>query len=378
MSITTHNAAGVLDTPLVLPSGATIKNRLVKAATQWHQHPTPPAQLTAMRAYLVNKYKRPMEAGEAPEPVVGARDALVEVHAAGVNLLDAKIRDGEFKVFLPYKAPFILGHDVAGVVSRIGSGVTRVSVGDEIYARVRDGRVGTFAERIAVHEDDLAIKPASLSMAEAASVPLVALTAWQALVTKANLRRGQKALIHAGSGGVGTYAIQLAKHLGATVATTTGTGNVDWVRELGVDTVIDYRTQDFEAVIHDYDVVLDSQSGDTLAKSLRVLKPGGIAIGIAGPPDPDFARQLGKRFPLMPVMALLSLKTRRSARRLGVRYSFLFMRASGAELDEITKLIDSGDLRPIVDRTYPFDEARQALAHVERGRSKGKVVITMR
>jgi NADPH:quinone reductase-like Zn-dependent oxidoreductase len=331
-----------------------------------------------MKAYLVNKYKHPIQAGEAPEPTVEARDVLVEVHAAGVNLIDAKIRDGEFKAFLPYKAPFTLGHDVAGVVSRVGSAVTRAGAGDEVYARVRDGRIGTFAQRIAVHEDDLAIKPASLSMLEAASVPLVALTAWQALVEKANLRRGQKVLIHAGSGGVGTYAIQLAKHLGATVATTTGTGNLDWVRELGADTVIDYRTQDFEAIIHDYDVVLDSQSGDTLAKSLRVLKPGGIAIGIAGPPDPAFARQLGKRFPLLPVMALLSWKTRRAARRQGVRYSFLFMRASGAQLDEITKLIDSDDLRPIVDRTYPFDEARQALAHVEGGRSKGKVVITMR
>ena len=214
---------------------------------------------------------------------------LVDIHAAGVNVLDAKIRDGEFKLFLPYKAPFVLGHDLAGVVTRVGSAVTRFAVGDEVYARPRDGRIGTFAERIAVHEDDLAIKPASLSMAEAASVPLVALTAWQALVERANLQPGQKVLIHAGSGGVGTYAIQLAKHLGATVATTTGTSNVEWVRDLGADVVIDYRTQDFETVVHDYDVVLDSQGGDTLAKSLRVLKPGGIAIGIAGPPDPDFA-----------------------------------------------------------------------------------------
>ena len=330
-----------------------------------------------MHAYLVTKYKRPLEAGEAPEPEVGDHDVLVEVHAAGVNLLDAKVRDAEFTVLLPYKAPFVLGHDAAGVVTGVGSGVTRFAVGDEVYGRVRDGRIGTFAERIAVHEDDLAIKPAGLSMAEAASVPLVALTAWQALVERANVRPGQKVLIHAGSGGVGTYAIQLAKHLGATVATTTGTSNVDWVRDLGADVVIDYRTQDFETVVRDYDVVLDSQGGETLAKSLRVLKPGGIAIGIAGPPDPDFARQLGRRFPLQPVMAMLSFKTRRAARRQGVRYSFLFMRASGAQLGEITPLVDSGILRPIVDQTYPFDQAPQALAHVEGGRSKGKVVLTM-
>src|SRR3954447_19862901 len=267
-----------------------------------------------MKAHLVKKYKSPMQAGAAPEPTGGDEDVLVDIDAAGLNLLDAKVRDGEFKLFLPYKAPFVLGHDVAGVVSRVGSGVERFAVGDEVYARPRDGRIGTFAERIAVHEDDLALKPASLSMAEAASVPLVALTAWQALIERANLQPGQKVLIHAGSGGVGTYAIQLAKHLGATVATTTGTSNVEWVRGLDADVVIDYKTQDFEHIVQDYDVVLDSQGGDTLAKSLRVLKPGGIAIGIAGPPDPAFARQLGRSFPLLPVMALLSMRTRRAAR----------------------------------------------------------------
>jgi NADPH:quinone reductase-like Zn-dependent oxidoreductase len=330
-----------------------------------------------MRAYLVEKYKTPMRAGEAAGPKVGKRDVLVDIYAAGVNMLDAKIRDGEFKLLVPYKAPFLLGHDLAGLVRGAGPAVTRFAVGDEVYGRPRDGRVGTFAERIAVHEDDLALKPASLSMAEAASVSLVALTAWQALVQRAHVQPGQKVLIHAGSGGVGPYAIRLAKYLGATVATTTGTGNVEWVRDLGADVVIDYRTQDFEEVVRDYDVVLDSQGGDTLGKSLRVLKPGGIAIGIAGPPDPDFARQQGLGLPLRLAIALLSWKTRRAARREGVRYSFLLMRASGAHLDEITKLIDSGVLRPIVDQTYPFDEAPRALAHVEGGRTKGKVVITM-
>jgi NADPH:quinone reductase-like Zn-dependent oxidoreductase len=330
-----------------------------------------------VKAYLVKKYKSPMEAGDAPEPTVGDHDVLVDIRAAGVNALDVKIRDGDFKLILPYETPFILGHDLAGVVTRVGSAVTRFAVGDEAYGRPRDDRIGTFAERIAVHEDDLAIKPASLSMAEAASVPLVALTAWQALVERANLQPGQKVLIHAGSGGVGTYAIQLAKHLGATVATTTGTGNVEWVRDLGADVVIDYRTQAFETLVHDCDVVLDSQGGDTLAKSLRALKPGGMAIGLAGPPDPDFAGGQALRLPLRLVIALLSLKTRRAARRRGVRYSFLFMRASGTQLDEITRLIDAGVLRPIVDRTYPFDEIPQALAHVEGGRAKGKVVVTM-
>jgi NADPH:quinone reductase-like Zn-dependent oxidoreductase len=330
-----------------------------------------------MEAYLVSKYNMPMHAGEVAEPTVGDRDVLVDIHAAGVNMLEAKIRDGEFKLILPYQPPFILGHDLAGVVARVGPAVTRFTAGDEVYARPRDGRIGTFAERIAVDQDDLAIKPASLTMTEAASMPLVALTAWQAVVERANLQPDQKVLIHAGSGGVGIYAIQLAKHLGATVATTTGTSNLDWVRDLGADLVIDYRTQDFETLAHDYDIVLDSQGGDTLAKSLRALKPGGTAIGIAGPPDPDFARQQRLRLPLRTAITVLSLNTRRAARRHGVRYTFLFMRADGAQLGQITKLIDSGALRPIVDRTYPFDEAPQALAHVESGRAKGKVVITM-
>lgn len=330
-----------------------------------------------MKAYVVERYKRPMRAGDTAEPHIGDHDVLVEIRAAGVNMLDAKLRDGEFKLVLPYKPPFALGHDLAGIVTRVGPAVTRFSTGDEVYGRVRDGRIGTFAERIAAHEDDLALKPASLTMAEAASVPLVALTAWQALAERARLRPGQQLLVHAGSGGVGTYAIQLAKHLGATVATTTGTSNVEWVRALGADLVIDYRTQDFDTLVHDYDVVLDSLGGETLARSLRVLKPGGIAIGIAGPPDPAFAREQGLGLPLRLAMTLLSLKTRRAAHRHGARYSFLFMHASGAQLETITKLIDTSALRPIVDRTYPFDEAPDALAHVESGRAKGKVVITM-
>jgi len=328
-----------------------------------------------VKAYLVRKYKHPMVLGEAEEPSVGDRDVLVEIKAAGLNMLDAKLRDGEFKLLLPYKAPFALGHDLAGVVTGVGAAVTRFRVGDEVYGRVRDGRIGTFAERIAAHEDDLALKPANLSMAEAASVPLVALTAWQALVERADLSAGQKVLIHAGSGGVGTYAIQLAKHLGASVATTTGTTNVEWVRELGADLVIDYRTQDFETLVQGYDLVLDSQGGDTLARSIPVLKPGGLVIGIAGPPDPDFARAQGLRLPLRLAMTLLSRKTRRAARRRNVRYSFLFMRADGAQLEEITKLIEADILRPVVDRVYRFDEGAQALAHVEGGRAKGKVVI---
>jgi NADPH:quinone reductase-like Zn-dependent oxidoreductase len=236
--------------------------------------------------------------------------------------------------------------------------------------------MGTFAELISVDEADLAIKPATVTMAEAASLPLVALTAWQALVEVAGVRPGQKVLIHAGSGGVGTIAIQLAKHLGASVAATTGTANVEWVRALGADVVVDYRQQDFSTVLRDYDLVLDSLGGDTLLKSLQVLRRGGRLISIAGPPDPAFARQLGKPL-LRPVMAALSRRIRREARRRGVEYSFLFMRASGEQLRKIGALVDDGVIRPVVDREFAFHDTVAALEYVASGRAKGKVVVSM-
>ncbi|MGN9763531.1 NADP-dependent oxidoreductase, partial [Streptomyces sp. SD31] len=239
------------------------------------------------------KYKEPLQEADVPEPTVGEHDVLVRVEAAGLNPLDEKIRAGEFKQILPYKLPLILGNDVAGTVIRVGTAVRGFKPGDEVYARPHQDRIGTFAERIAVAEGDLALKPASISMEEAGSLPLAALTAWQALVERGKVRPGQKVLIHAGAGGVGSIAIQLAAHLGASVATTASASNADFVRALGADTVIDYRTQDFEQLLTGYDLVLDSIGGETLEKSLRVLKPGGKAIGITGPPDPAFAREAG-------------------------------------------------------------------------------------
>ncbi|MDX3524616.1 NADP-dependent oxidoreductase [Streptomyces scabiei] len=331
-----------------------------------------------MKAFVVERFSKDgLRATEIPEPQVGDSDVLIRVHAAGVNPLDSKIRDGEFKLILPHRPPFTLGHDVAGVVSRVGPAVHGFKAGDEVYARPRDSRIGTFAELIAIDQDDVALKPASLSMPEAAAVPLVALTAWQALVERANVTAGQKVLIHAGSGGVGTMAIQLARHLGATVATTTSTANVDWVKSLGADLVIDYKHEDFATILTDYDVVLDPLGGQNLAKSLTVLKPGGLAIGISGPPDPAFAQQIGAPSLLRIAMTLLSRRIRRQAKRAGVRYSFLFMRADGPQLRELTKLIESGHLHPVLDRVFPFDATLDAIAHVDQGRAKGKVVVAL-
>jgi NADPH:quinone reductase-like Zn-dependent oxidoreductase len=333
-----------------------------------------------MKAFIVDRYrkKEPLRSGDMPEPIPGQDDVLVDVHAAGLNPLDSKIRDGAFKAFIPYRPPFILGHDVAGVVVGIGSNVRRFKLGDEVYARPRDGRIGTLAERIAIDQTDVALKPRTLSMEEAASLPLVGLTAWQALVERAGLEKGQKILIHAGSGGVGTFAIQLAKHLGATVATTASAANVDLVKRLGADIVIDYRNQAFETLLSGYDVVLNSLDSTTLRKSVDVLKPGGKLISISGPPDPDFAQAQGLNWLLRQVMRLLSLGIRRRAAARGVQYSFLFMRANGNQLGQITTLIDKGAIRPVVERIFPFDDTNEALALVETGRGKGKVVVKLR
>ncbi|TCP88225.1 NADPH:quinone reductase-like Zn-dependent oxidoreductase [Rhizobium sp. PP-CC-2G-626] len=330
-----------------------------------------------MKAFVVEKYKKngPLRLAERPEPQVENGDVLVRIHATSVNPLDSKLRDGAFKIFLPYRPPFVLGHDVAGTVVKVGSGVSRFKVGDEIYARPRDHRIGTFAEFIAIHQDDVALKPSTLTMEDASSIPLVALTAWQALVDVAKVKPGQKVFIQAGSGGVGTIAIQLAKHLGATVATTTSAANAALVKSLGADVVIDYKSQDFEKVLSGYDVVLNSQDAKTLAKSLNVLKPGGHLISISGPPDPAFADALGVNPLLKLVIRLLSRSARKKAKSLGLRYSFLFMRADGRQLEQIAGLIDSGAIRPVVDRVFPFNQTPEALAYVETGRSKGKVVI---
>ncbi|SFB55389.1 NADPH:quinone reductase [Pseudomonas sp. NFIX10] len=329
-----------------------------------------------MKAFLIDRYgKHSGRIGDVPAPEMADHDVLVRVHAAGVNVLDSKIRKGEFKLILPYSFPLVLGHDVAGVVMRVGSRVQQFKPGDEVYARAPDGHIGTFAEQIAVNENALALKPTNVSLEEAAALPLVALTAWQVLVETAQVKKGQKVFIHAGSGGVGTLAIQLAKHLGAFVATTTSTANVPWVKALGADVVIDYKQQDFSSVLQDYDVVLNSLGADELEKSLKILKPGGQLISISGPPTPQFAKAQGLSWPLRLIMALLSSGIRRKARRKGVSYAFVFMRASGPQLREITTLVESGSLKPVVDRSFAFDATADALGYVEQGRSKGKVVI---
>jgi NADPH:quinone reductase-like Zn-dependent oxidoreductase len=332
-----------------------------------------------MKAFVLDRYgkHRALQPADLPAPELRDDEVLVRVHAAGLNQLDSKLRDGEFKLILPYRLPLILGHDVAGVVAAVGPRVRQFKAGDEVYARTDDFRIGSLAEFVPVRESSLAPKPGGLSMEEAASIPLVGLTAWQALVGKAKLKRGQKVFIQAGSGGVGTFAIQLAKHLGATVATTTSAANVALVKGLGADIVIDYRTQDFEDVLRDFDVVLNSQDGRTLEKSLRVLKRGGKLVSISGPPDPGFGEEIGAPGFVRLAMRFLSWGIRRRARARGVSYSFLFMKANGSELREITRLIEAGIIRPVLDRVFPFEGTNEAMAYVDAGRAKGKVVVKL-
>jgi NADPH:quinone reductase-like Zn-dependent oxidoreductase len=330
-----------------------------------------------MKAFTINRYskKEQLQLVELPEPTAKDNEVLIQVHAASINQLDVKLKSGEFKLLLPYKFPLVLGHDVAGIVTKAGSKVSRFKVDDEVFARSADFKIGTFAEYIAVDENDLALKPKNITMEQAASIPLVALTVWQAFVEKAKLEKGQKVFVQAGSGGVGTIAIQLAKYLGATVATTTSAANFDLVKRLGADIVIDYKTQDFETILKEYDVVLNSQDEKTLEKSLRILKSGGKIVSISGPPDVSFAKEIGLSWFMKTAISFLSRKVRKQARQLGVDYSFLFMQANGKQLSEISALIQTDIIRPIIDKVFPFEQLNQAMFYVSSGHAKGKVVI---
>lgn len=329
-----------------------------------------------MKAFVVTHYGPDgLEAADVPAPTVGPRDVLVDVRAASINPLDYKIRNGEFKQLLKYKPPFTLGHDVSGVITQVGPEVRGFQVGDEIYARSRDLRIGTFAEQIAIDSDDIAHKPTSLTFEEAAALPLVALTAWQALVDRAEVKPGQKILVHAGAGGLGSTVIQVAKHLGAHVATTASTKDVEKVRALGADEVVDYTSTDFAEVLSGYDVVLDSLGTASLEKSLTVLKPGGLAISVVGPPDPAFADELGQPL-LKPIVALMSRKIRSRAKKLDVRYSFHLMKANGTQLETLAALYDGGTLQPDLDRTFDFADTIEAMTYAEQGKANGKIVVT--
>lgn len=333
-----------------------------------------------MKAAFIRRYggNKVVELGELPAPQAGPGELLVEVHAASVNPVDFKIRDGLLKMIVPFGFPLILGNDLSGVVKAVGAGVTRFAPGDAVFARMDKRRIGAFAELAVVAEADAAARPANLSHFEAAAVPLAALTAWQALFEIGGLKAGQKVLIHAGSGGVGSFAIQLARHAGATVATTVGARNADLARSLGADIVIDYKAQRFEDVVSGQDLVLDTQAGDIQHRSFAVLKRGGVLVSIAGKPDGRLARQWGLNPLLGVLLDFLSRKTLRLAKRHGVRYEYLFMHPSGEQLAQIGRLLAEGGVRTVIDKVFPLEQVREALAYSEAGHATGKVVVEVK
>ena len=332
-----------------------------------------------MKAQVLKSFGGPnaFELSEVAKPVPQAGQVLVRVHATSINPLDYQVRRGDYVDYVPL--PAITGHDVSGVVEAVGPGVTSFVPGDEVWytTQIFEGD-GSYAEYHVASESIIGKKPASLSHLEAASLTLVGGTVWEALVGRVSLRVGESILIHGGAGGVGHVAIQVAKAIGARVFTTVREANFEFARGLGADVVIDYKTQNFEDVLRDYDVVLHSQDGQALAKSLRVLKKGGRLISISGPPDPEFGKDIRAPGFVRLVMRLLSAGTRRRARKLGIGYSFLFMRAHGGQLQEITRLTEAGAIRPVIDKVFPFDATNEAMAYIESGRAKGKVVIKMR
>lgn len=328
-----------------------------------------------MKAAYIQRYGNinDVQLGEQSKPTLTENAVLVKVHAASINPLDLRVLEGEFKTILPVQFPFILGNDFAGIVVEVGANVIQFKVGDNVYAKTDLN--GAFAEYTVVKQSSLALKPDNISMELAASLPLVSLTAWQALVEIANVQAGQKVLIHAGSGGVGSIAIQLAKHLGAIVATTTSSKNIAWVKALGADIIIDYKTSDFEQELKDYDVVLDTQGGNILEKSFNVLKRGGRIVSISGPPDRNLAEAINANWLLKCIIPLLSWSIRHKAKKRGITYSFLFMQPNSQQLSEISKLVESGKINPIVDKTYELSEIKDAFQYVNTGRAKGKVVL---
>ncbi|WP_043634098.1 NADP-dependent oxidoreductase [Desulfovibrio sp. TomC] len=330
-----------------------------------------------MKALTFKRYGKSPDIGFAniPQPALKANELLVQVHAAGVNPIDNMIPTGKFKPVLHFQLPATLGSDLAGVVTTIGSRVTRFKPGDAVFANLFDLGTGVIAEFAVVPESVAALKPKNLDFVQAASIPMVGLTSWQALKERANLKAGQKVFIPAGSGGIGTFAIQLAKHLGAVVGTTTSTGNVELVRRLGADEIVDYKKQAFEKTLRGYDVVLGTVRGDAIEKSIDILKPGGRIVSLVGPLDAAFARARRQNFFLTFVFGMMSRKIMRLARKKEVTYQFLFVRPEGDQLAEIGKLLAAERIQPVIDTVFPFEQANDALSYLAQGHSKGKIVI---
>jgi len=307
-----------------------------------------------MKAATIHDYGSAIEIADIAKPILKHDSVIIEVHAASLNPIDNILRSGVMREMLPLTFPHVMGYDVSGVVVEVGKDVKSVKVGDSVLARPNQIDAGAIAEYARIKETELAIKPASLSHEHAASVPLAGLTAWQALIAKGNLKKAEKVLIHAGSGGVGTYAIQIAKQVGAYVATTTSSKNADLVKSLGADLVIDYKTQKFDEELKDYDLVFDMLGGDSISDSFKVLKKGGAVISIKGADEQNLAS------------------------KYGVRFESFFMSPDGSMLAELLALINDGHVKPVVDSVYPLAKLDDAFDRLDTGRTVGKIVVAIK
>lgn len=333
-----------------------------------------------MQALTFKRYGKSPEIGfsELPVPVLQPDELLVEVHAAGLNPIDNMIPTGMFKPVMKFQLPATIGSDLAGVVVEVGSQVTRFKKGDAVFASLFDLGTGSLAEFAVVPERVAAIKPENLDFVQAASIPMVGLTSWQALKDRANVQKGQKVFIPAGAGGIGSFAIQLAKYFGAKVGTTTSTGNVQLVSSLGADEVVDYKKHQFEKTLRGYDMVLGTLRGDEIERSINILKPGAKIVSLVGPLDVAFASARRLNFILKVVFGLMSRKIMRLAAKREVSYSFLFVRPDGGQLYEIGALLNAERIRPVIDKVFPFGEAKEALEYLAQGRAKGKIVVKIK
>lgn len=330
-----------------------------------------------MKAALIDRFgdNHRVRVAEVPRPTARGNDLVVEVKAASINPVDFKIRSGKLKPLIPYRLPLVLGNDLSGVVVEVGPEVTEFQPGDEVFARLDKDRIGALAERALVRDAAAAKKPACLSHVEAASLPLVGLTSWQCLLDIGHLKSGQKVLITAGSGGVGTFAIQLARHIGAEVYTTAGARNIELVKRLGAAHAVDYKITRFEDVLKDIDLVFDTQGGDTLLGAFKVVKRGGVVVTVGGAPDAKFARSWGVNSIVVLALSFMTRHISRAAKGAGADFHYWFVRADGRQLARIAELAEKGVIRPIIDRTFPLAEVKEALAYSEAGRATGKVVV---
>ncbi|MEK8132364.1 NADP-dependent oxidoreductase [Paenibacillus filicis] len=333
-----------------------------------------------MKAITIDQYGKnvPLRMTDQPTPVVGAHDVLVEIHAASLNPIDFKIKEGKVKLLIRHQFPLILGNDFSGVVVKVGTKVEAFKPGDEVYGRPRKTRIGTFAEYISIDETEIALKPKNLTFEEAASIPLVGLTTLQAFSDIMNLKKDQKILIHAGSGGVGTFAIQLAKAMGAYVATTASEKGYDLVQSLGADQIINYKKEQFEEVLSGFDAVYDTLGGEALEKSFKVLKPHGKIVSVSGLPNARFGREQQLGWFKTTLLSIASRKITALESKYHVDYHFLFMKPSGVQLNQIKDLIEEGKIKPVIDQVFPFVDTDQAMKYLESGRAKGKVLVKIK